>query len=795
MKSTPVQRRLPAAVAAAFSLSASLALAAEPPAPEDIENIVVTAQSRQQSERDVPIAMQVVDMRQITDLGAENLSDINGYVPGFTVDGSQPTQPNFALRGIGTGDFGVGTDAPVGVYVDGVYTGKTGGSLLNFNDVQRVEVLKGPQGTLFGRNSAAGAISILANEPEQATDGEARVRYGRFNTIAAEAMFNTALGDTSALRVSAVSKNSDGWVTNEATGQKMGGDGSWGTRTALKWSPAADTRFIASWEHEKLDQAARPAFGLVQVAAGTAPPGLPSAGEFVNPLNTPLRNDAPNRESRTLDGLTLRAQTLLAGLTFTSTSAYRHFRSYNSEDNDGTANPATYLNTVNAEVNASVQQEFKLASQDALRDWIAGVSLYHAHADQVSTVNINTNSIDTLYANTQGGSLFAGQFGGLGLGNPWQEQMINTSRTNSYALYGDVIWHLDTTTNLTTGLRWTGDRKEVRWFVPPYQASALDAQFLAATPGLFGQALTFGQAIGAATASAPLTNIIFQNAALAAAQPVSASHSWTDLSPRLVLDHKLGAHTMAFASVARGYQAGGYDVFNPLARFEPEHMSNYELGFKSALPEQHASLEGSLFRYRFTNLQSITLVNAGTLPVYDISNSNQSAWGMDLAGRMEVAHDLSVFGTGEYLRQRYDQYAFVDHFTGHSVSLDGQPVGTPLFTVAAGARLGWPVLGGKGEFVLQGTHTSATRCNTQITEEFGCLSSGAVHTGEAQSRVDLRLAWSTEDHRYGVALLANNALDKRYVMSPGGQATWTLGTPYAAVTPPRFVAVEFNVSL
>ena len=92
-------------------------------------------------------------------------------MPGLEVSAEQPTQPSYALRGISTDDFGIGTDSAVGVYVDGVYAGKTGGALLAFNDVERIEVLKGPQGTLFGRNSAAGAISIITNEPERRVRG------------------------------------------------------------------------------------------------------------------------------------------------------------------------------------------------------------------------------------------------------------------------------------------------------------------------------------------------------------------------------------------------------------------------------------------------------------------------------------------------------------------------------------------------------------------------------------------------------------------------------------------------
>lgn len=773
-----------------------------------LATITVTAQARTQSELDVPIAMQVVGAQQITDLGAENLADVNGYIPGLHIDGTQPTEPVFFLRGIGSGDFGIGTDSPVGVYVNGIYTGKTGGSLMDFNDVQRVEVLKGPQGTLFGRNSAAGAISVVTNEPTKDSVAEALIRYGRFGTVVLHGLLNIALSDTTAVRMSVVTNRSDGWVTNETNGERMSGDGEWGTRLAGKWAPSDDTKLILTWEHELLDQPATPAFGLVRVSSGTTPTIPASSSELIDPVTAPLENAAtPNRETRNFDGLTARFETKIDDLQFTSNTAYRHFDTYNAEDNSGTANELTYLGTINAEANASFQQEFKLASQNAVVDWVTGASYYHVHADQVVTVNTTTDSIDTLFSNSSGAPLYGlPLFGvvdealganGLGLGDPWSEKMVNASVTSSYSLYGDVIWHLTPTTNLTTGLRETFDRKTMSWYVSPYFANALDAQFVGATGAPFG--VTAGQVLSELTGQAipTITNIIYSNAALTAASPVSAEHHWNNLSPRLVLDQKIDSDTMAYASVSRGYNAGGYDTQSPLARFDAEYMTNFELGVKSAVPESHATIEGSVFRYKFTNLQNITLINAGAIPLYDITTSDQSAYGVDLSGNIEVVRHFALFGATEYLRQRYDRYSYIDPLTNLSVNLVGQPVGTPALTITGGTRFDWSTFGGKTELNIQSSYTSPTRCNTQITEEYGCLNTAIVQTGTSQTRVDLRLGWQSQNQHFGIAILVNNAFNKQYVIvAPnGGLGAFTLGTPYASITAPRFLGVELNARL
>ena len=776
------------------------AIAADDPA---IPSVVVTAQSRAQSLRDVPIAMQVISTKDIADLGAVNLSDMNGYIPGLQVDGAQPTQPNFALRGIGTGDFGIATDAPVGVYMDGVYLGKTGGSLLDFMDVQRVEVLKGPQGTLFGRNSAAGAISIVSNEPGMDREGGGTVRVGSHGSVYGEGMLNVPLARDVGFRLAAVSSHSTGWVSNQNDGQKVGGDGAWGARMSLKWAPSAQSKAILSWEHQDIDQAARPAFGVApQVASGALPPFDPDpavlAKSFVSPLKSGLRNDAPNRETLSLNGVSLRFETPAAGATFASSTSWRKFKSYNRQDNDGTANIATYLDTANIEHNETWQQEFKLSAKNDTLDWVAGVSLFHAKVSQVSDVNTTTDTLDTLNYNTgpfaaggipAGAPLFPILYGlALGDGTPfsggapasgtlWTEHMINGLTSKSASVYGDVIWHLSPGTNLTVGVRMTHDSKTTSWTVPAATSSDPTAAMVA--QGVLG-----------------LKNILLANASMVAPLFPQASKSWNDTSPRFVLDHKLDANTMVFASVSKGYQSGGFNVFQPSdakGAFAPEKMSNFEAGFKTWLPLLKLALNGSVFSFRFKNLQGIELVSVsgGGVPTYNITSSNQKGTGADLDCSIKVSQAVRVFGALEYLDQTYDKNSFTD-WSGRSVDLAGQPTGSPKLTMMAGVNVGWEALGGHMDSTLQGNYVSERRCNAQVIQQWGCLRSGAFEPGSATQRVDFKLGWMNSDRRYGVTLLVNNLLNKRYVGGPGGQSANTLGTPYSSLTTPRYIGLALT---
>jgi iron complex outermembrane receptor protein len=287
------------------------------------------------------------------------------------------------------------------------------------------------------------------------------------------------------------------------------------------------------------------------------------------------------------------------------------------------------------------------------------------------------------------------------------------------------------------------------------------------------------------------------DAANSASSKVSAQDHWVDLSPRAVLDYRLSADSMLFASWSRGFQSGGYDVFQPYGKFAPEHMTNYEVGTKNYFPDMGLTVNASLFHYKFTDLQNLSLVNSGGIVAqYQVDNSDEKAYGLDLDVAWQATENLRLFTAAEFINHRYDKKTFNSHITGETIDLADEPQGTPVTTLMAGVTYSWDMFGGKGGMTLQGTHTSESRCNDQKREEFGCLDNGEVHTGAAQTRVDLRLGWDDADKKYGAAFIVNNLFDKRYITSdPGGQSTWQLGTPYVSITPPRFFGVELTAGI
>ncbi|TDP59731.1 TonB-dependent receptor [Roseateles toxinivorans] len=785
------------AVLALIGASAALAQ------PSQLEAVVVTGQGRVQQLQSVPIAIQVMGADQVRKLGASNMGDLSSHVPGLTIDATQATQPTISLRGIGTSDFGIGTDSPVGIYVDGVYTGKTGGALLNFNDVKRIEVLKGPQGTLFGRNSAGGAISVVTNDPEFASRASGLLRLGNRGQRHVELLANQPLGENLALRASLVSQRSDGFLADAATGEKAGGENAWGLRAALLWRASEDTKAILSLEHEKLDQRARPAIGVVPIAPGMAPVFPSDPATYLDPRKAPLRNDvAGNIEARDFNGVTLRLTHALAWADFSSTTAYRHFTSKNRQDNDGSNSPLIYLSTTNDEANSSWQQEFRLSGKRGTTDWLAGLSFYRETARQTAFVDTTTTALDTMAGNLTGLPLFqtvnvlaeaAGVPGINLLGHTWGEAMTNQGRFSAVAAYGDVIWELQPSTHLTTGLRLTRDSKRFSWFNPNRAAPSLDEQLavLDAVDLFNGMvaagALTQEQAL--MIQGALRSNVLIASSGATTA-PLQLSRSWNDVSPRLVLDHRIDRDLMVYGSITRGYQAGGFNTLQVNSAYAPERVTSLEVGAKGQLAGLGLSYSASLFHYAFNNLQTLQLVpsSAGGIPAYQVSISDQKATGVDLDARWRVSRQLNLFGNVELLDQTYKRGS-----SSLGSNLAGQPVGAPRLHASVGFEVLWQALGGQAQASLQASYSGATRCNEESYVQGLCLNTPTFQVGGARQKLDGRIGWESDSKRWGLSLLVNNLLDKRYINRLWYESA-PLGSAYATLAKPRTVAVELRAS-
>jgi len=761
-------------------------------------NITVTAQSRSQQVQEVPIPVQVVTSAQIEKLAATDLSMLNGYLPGVTIDASQPTQPNFSTRGIGASDFGIGTDSPVSIYENGVYQFKSGAALTLFNDVDHVEVLMGPQGTLFGRNSAAGVISVTTNAPSDGYEANVSARMGNYGTRYLDGVLNVPLGQNVAFRMSFVDNYSDGWLRNAYDGKTYRNNDDWGTRMQWRWNAPGDTLVNVSWEHERLDQLPRPTIGIAPLPAFPALPTVsPDASTYLDPRIIPYRSDTIDpKESRTYDSFALRIEHPLPFGTLSSLTSFQRFHTYNRESYDGTDRLYLYVDTANIERNKSWSQEFKLSGKTDLADWVGGVSYYYDNAHQTSQVNLFTDSIDTLLNNigaapgglygplTQG--LQAAGFSYSLLGDPWQENMINHGISKAYAAYVDAIWHLNDRLNLSTGVRFTHDQRSLDWYNPPRIAAQLDGTLASL------QSLGLLDALGVPIQTFQ-QNIYYPTPGILS-QPLGLSRSWNDTSPRLVLDYKLTSDVMLYASAAKGYQAGGFNSQEPGTAFGPQTVHNYEAGVKSYFADYRLLINASIYHYKYSNLPQLQLVSGGSvgqLPRYEISTANENADGFEVESRWQATDALRFNASVAWIDQTYGHYLTQDPLTGNTIDLTGKGTGQPYWSAAAGVDyVLHQVLGGDLDFTFQQGYNGKTRCNASSSSQGSCLQRGPFKLGTPTLRTDLRVGWSSRDVPWSFAFIVNNLLDKRYVTGINNATASLFGTPNAGISAPRMWSVQ-----
>ncbi|MEM8986147.1 MAG: TonB-dependent receptor [Pseudomonadota bacterium] len=773
---------------------------------ENRDVIVVTAQQREQSSQDVPISLQVINADFIESIAADDFRDLGAFVPGLRVSpNTSPTQPRFSVRGINTSDFGVGTDPAVGIYVDGFYAARSGAALTAFNDIERIEVLKGPQGTLFGRNSAAGAVSIVTKKPSNEFEGRLSARTGSDDRRRFEGLLNVPITDTLALRLNGLFNKADGWLTDAVTGEDYRRDDNWSTRASLRWDATENTEVLLRYVHDELDQDARPAIGIVPIPDAPAQPGVPvDPSTFISPFGAPIRNDVVvNTESRSLDEVNLTVTHDFGPVTLTSLTSWRTFETENRQDEDGTNRIDLYFDTNNVEDNEAFYQEFRFAGEVKSVNWILGASYYDETAKQRSETFTFTDTVNTFLVSVGEGAQFTllenfiiipNDLPATVLGHSWQEDMINEGDYKAYAIFGDAIWSVTDRLNLTLGLRYTRDEKSFQWLNGLRSSPGLDenAQILEDLGALSGLGLS---------ADDFLFDFVFDLAGLAGvpcdngvtvAEGVTCvlEDDWEDISPRVVVDYKLTDNILAYASYTQGYKAGGFNSVEVASRFENEDVTNYEIGFKSSFPEQGLILNVSGFTYTYDDKQSIRLVTpaGGGVPQYLVQTSDDEAWGVDVQVNWAPSDNFSLYYASQYI-----DATFKRRVTNDGLDLSGQPSGAEKWNIAFGAEYAFD-FGEAGVLTLQGNHAfrSAGRCNDESARQGNCADYGIFELGEAENRTDIRAVWDSANTGYSLSAFVNNVFDEQYINGFSNITADNLGTPFTTITPPRIWGVELT---
>lgn len=686
--------------------------------PTDAGEIVVTAQKREQRLTDTPLSISAFGEETLIAHGTTSIADLVSTAPGLSGAQVSATQPLLTIRGIGTNDFSIGVDPALGIFVDEVYIGRSAGAITNIFDVDRVEVVKGPQGTLFGRNTTAGAISIIRNQPKDRFEARVDAEYGSFNLFSASGLINAPISDTLAVRGSLYYRRRDGDNRRVLGGPAAERLDSFSARTALRYQ-GANLTYDLNVDYQR-DRNGGPAYQSVTFN-GAQPP----LGSYDTATDLDDRELRANRDIVLVSG---RGSLDLGDVTLTSVSSYRHYKVDYLEDTDG--GPTTILNFATREKQDAWSQEFRINYSGDRVDGFLGASVYEETLDSRSAAIYSeeavcggiarANGLGTLSCgvllNALSGGLVPVDFSGL---SRVREDVLATGKFSSWGVYGDVTFRPVDGLELIIGARYSSDRKRVAIDVPVPAGSL--APIVAGSPSLYVQT----------------TNDVL-------APPVA---HWDNFSPRFALRYAATPDLNLYANVAFGYKSGGFNILVPQrGQFEPEDVRSYEAGLKGNLFDGKLYFDIAGFYYTYSNLQ-VQIVEAVT---YTNNAGSARGYGGEATIRATPLRGLNLAATLALLDARYSRYTpqpGVD-FRGNRLSR------APGVSGSASADYSFEI-GRTGSLLL------GSEVRFQSRQYFNPDNS-PIQTGRAYAAVDARVTWASANSRFSLTAYAQNLINARY---------------------------------
>jgi len=566
-----------------------------------LEEVIITAQKREQTLQEVPVTVSAFSGDFVTENGVQDIRDIAGLTPNVSIKARGETEASVFIRGIGSQAPGIGADPAVGIFIDGMVASRGTNATAAFFDVERIEVVKGPQGTLFGRNASAGAISIITNKPELDDNyGSLMLGVGDEGQFRGQFIGNMAFNDRFAMRIGANYAKRDGLYYNELTDQELLNQNSTNVRLS------ALGLITDTWEMT---------FLVEGIDASNNDAVVTDADAFAKTVRL---NRAPDKQSlESVRVIWTNKWDVGESMQLTSiTGYYDHDVNVTPFDVDETEYPI--ITFEEPQTNKTFSQELRLNGTMDRADWFIGASYLKEDLTFVNDLRYDEGIVLDLLA----GAGFLCDIPELPECALRSETPFGENKTKSYAIYGDFTYHLNDRWSLTAGARYTKDKKDFFYNNPP-------------SGGILG--VIDGQIFG------PVTD-----------GDVYADDSWSSFDPRLAIDFLATDNTTIFANVAKGYKSGGLNRqvldFLPdpqsIDSFDEEEVIAYEVGTKSKLLDGRASLNFSAFYNDYENYQLETFENL--LPIVKNVGDIKSR-GIELEGRVLVTDNFELAGTYAYL--------------------------------------------------------------------------------------------------------------------------------------------------
>jgi iron complex outermembrane receptor protein len=714
-----------------------------------LEEIVVTAQKRVQSLSDVGISVSAFSGEQLRELNIRNGEELDGQIPGLVVtDYGGGTSTQFTIRGSAQLDFSDHQEAPVAVYQDDVYTSYLGGVGFAFFDLERVEVLRGPQGTLFGRNATGGLVHVISARPTGEPEGYVELSYGDFNDLRLEGAVSGALNDRISGRISALYTENDGFQENRI-GDDLNNVENKSVRGQLLFEPDDEISFLLTGKYSTDDTNGQgyaispgltdlgglpdlPGDGLVKRGTpaqhdafcsaffGQPFPLLPGATDcfgYTEPDNDPHTVSADEIGFLKRDHLSVSGTldwSLSDSLRLVSITNWQDFEKRYREDVDATPE-SLFIFTQGMDSN-QWSQEIRLHGEYDRWIWVGGVYYLAIDSDFQTTTDI-LNCCLVLFDNSY------------------------TIDTESYAAFGQTEFAISERLSLIAGYRWTEDKKDIDAVPTCMNAAPGDVLGLPADPCT-----------------------LFFDGTAQIGPPLISGRSESDWSGVLEIDWRPNDDWLVYAKYSRGNKAGGYNagatfLFDAATAFDfdGEVLHSYETGFKGVLFDGMARLNGSVFYYDYEDFQSFA--SQGPNLIVFNTDAENTGFEIELITNPAAGWEF-LFGVSVQSAEQKDV-----EFAG---DVRDRPMpNAPDLALNGLGRYEWSMFGGM----------MATQLDFNYVDERSL--NGIDHpalVGDSYWLGNARLGYTTGDERWNFAVWVKNFTDEDYVATAFDITTFT-GAP------------------
>ena len=738
-----------AAMTVALAVTTALQAAAaqdRPPGAATLEEITVTATRREESIQSVPISITAISGKALAEAGVKDTRDLVSFAPNLAQQGSfARTSPSFFIRGIGSTQINPNANSKVGIYLDDVYLASPAVHGAQIFDIASVEIARGPQGTLFGQNTTAGLVRMIAARPEigGGVTADASVTIGRFGQLDPEAAIGFDTGSSSAARISVKHQARDGFQRNLLRDTDDGDVDSSGWRGQWLWEASDDVslRVLAHSNREKSQLVPYKQVGLIDPATG-GPCATPRVGSgctdfFGYSDSSDFHQgqwDVPDQYTDVKSlGANVTVDWKLPAFTLTSVTAYEENESRVHEDAD--ASPSYVMSGSYYGKPRQTSQEFRLTSPQGRLSWIAGAYYFN---------ETNDTSIGIAVPGLGPGALSGATDALEGVGQS------SSMDTDSYALFGNVDLAASERIKLSLGLRYTHESKDVDY-----------AAWLADVSDVTNDMFFAGRQV---SQRALVQTIDFHE-----------KKSWDDVSGRVSLSYSFTDDVLGYATISRGFNSGNYNggaLSNQgeATLVDPETLLSYEVGLKSQLGRQ-LRLNLSAFYYDFTDQQVFVLASGDAgLPIEQLSNAAASTlYGLEIEATWRPIDALAIQLGAGYTDSEFDQFN-----TPLGEDLSGRTLpSAPKTNVNAMATYTVPSSVGAWAFEVDGKYQS---------KQYFSVNNDPILSQRAYALTNAHVSWTSSNEHTTLTAWVRNLADKNYLvgaydLAAFGWDQWVVGEP------------------